>query len=66
MKKKIRTALISLSDKSELKLILKILKKNNIKTISSGGTYKKIINLGYKCQEISKFTGEEEILKWKS
>ena len=62
MKKKIRTALISLSDKSELKLILKILKKNNIKTISSGGTYKKIINLGYKCQEISKFTGEEEIL----
>ena len=62
MRKKIRQALISLSDKSKLKSILKILKKYNIKIISSGGTSKKIKKLGYNCKEISKFTGSSEIL----
>ena len=62
MKKKIRTALISLSDKSNLKPLLKILKKYNIKLISSGGTYKKIKELKFKCLEVSKFTGFKEIL----
>ena len=62
MKRKIKSALISTSDKSNLKLILKILKKYNVKIISSGGTYKKIKNLGYSCQEISKFTQSPEIL----
>ena len=42
MKKKIKTALISVSDKSNLKPLLNILKKNKIKIISSGGTYKEI------------------------
>ena len=37
--KKIKTALISLSDKSNLKPLLNSLKKNNIKIISSGGTF---------------------------
>ena len=40
--KKLKTALISLSDKSNLKPLLKILKKNKIKIISSGGTFKEI------------------------
>ena len=44
MNKKIKTAIISLSDKSEIKLILKILKKYNVKIISSGGTSKKSKN----------------------
>ncbi len=35
MNKKIKNAIISLSDKSEIKLILKILKKYNINIISS-------------------------------
>ena len=40
-----RAAIISVSDKSNLKPILDILKKNNIKIISSGGTFKKIRKL---------------------
>ena len=39
---KIKRALISLSDKSDLKKILDNLSKYKIKLISSGGTYKKI------------------------
>ncbi len=62
MMKKIQTALISLSDKSNLKKLLQILKKNNIKIISSGGTYKNIRKLKFKCQEVSDFTGFNEIL----
>jgi phosphoribosylaminoimidazolecarboxamide formyltransferase/IMP cyclohydrolase len=42
--KKIKTALISVSDKKNLKPLLNVLKKNNIKIISSGGTYKEIKN----------------------
>ena len=60
--KKIKQALISVSDKNKLKLILQILKKFKIKIISSGGTYKEIKKLGYKCKEISKFTNSSEIL----
>ena len=47
MKKKIKTALISVSDKRNLKPLLNILSKNNIKIISSGGTYKEILRLNF-------------------
>ena len=60
--KKIKSALISVSDKSNLKPLLQILKKNNIKLISSGGTFKTIKKLKFKCSEISDFTGFNEIL----
>ncbi len=60
--KKIKSALISVSDKSNLKPLLKILYKNNIKLISSGGTFKTIKKLSFECLEISKFTGSKEIL----
>ena len=43
--KKIKRAIISVSNKSNLNLILPILKKYNIEIISSGGSYKKIKNL---------------------
>ena len=46
--KKIKTALISVSDKKNLKPLLNILNKNKIKIISSGGTFKEIKKLGYK------------------
>ena len=59
---KIKSALISISDKENLKDILKILKKFNIKLISSGGTYKKIKSFGYNCLEVSDITGFPEIL----
>ena len=62
MKRKIKKALISLSDKSNLKSVLKILKKFNIKIISSGGTSKEIKKLGFNYTEISKFTKSSEIL----
>ena len=60
--KKIRSALISVSDKSNLKPLLRILKKNNIKLISSGGTYNAIKKLKFRCLEVSNFTGFDEIL----
>ena len=63
MNRKIKTALISVSDKKNLKPLLNILKKNKIKIISSGGTYKEIIRLKFKCLEVSKFTNSPEILE---
>jgi phosphoribosylaminoimidazolecarboxamide formyltransferase/IMP cyclohydrolase len=59
---KIKNALISVSDKTELKSILKILKKYNINIISSGGTFKFIKDQGYSCTEVSKYTGFDEML----
>ncbi len=60
--KKIKSALISVSDKSNLKPLLNTLKKNNIKLISSGGTFKTIKRLKFECLEVSNFTGSNEIL----
>ena len=60
--KKIKTALISVSNKSNLKPLLKYLKKNNVKIISSGGTFRQIKKFKFKCLEISDFTGLNEIL----
>ena len=59
---KIKKALISVSDKKNLKELLKILAKHKIKLISSGGTYKEIRKLNYKCLEVSEYTGSPEIL----
>ena len=60
--KKIKKALISVSDKKNLKNLLKILSKHKIELISSGGTYKEIRKLKFKCLEISEYTGSPEIL----
>jgi phosphoribosylaminoimidazolecarboxamide formyltransferase/IMP cyclohydrolase len=60
---KIKTALISVSNKKNLKSILTVLKKNNVKIISSGGTYKEIQRLKFNCTEVSKFTNSPEILE---
>ena len=59
---KIRRAIISVSDKTNLKKILPVLKKFGITIISSGGSYKKIKSLKYNCIEISKYTGFSEML----
>ena len=59
---KIKNALISVSDKEKLKIVLKTLKKNNINIISSGGTFKSIKKFGFKCKEVSEYTGFEEML----
>jgi len=60
--KKIKSAIISVSDKSNLKKILPTLKKFNIKIISSGGSFKKIKSMNYKCIEISDYTEFSEML----
>jgi len=60
---KIKTALISVSDKKNLKPLLNILKKNKVKIISSGGTYKEIKKLKFKCLEVSEFSNSPEILE---
>ena len=62
MKQKIRTALISVSDKTDLSVVLETLNKYNVKIISSGGTYKSIRRLGYSCTEVSVYTGFKEML----
>ncbi len=59
---KVKNALISVSNKENLVSLLKILKKFNIKIISSGGTYSSIKKLGYECTELSKYTGFKEML----
>jgi len=60
--KKIKRALISVSDKKNLGTLLKILKKNKVEIICSGGTYKEIKKLKFKCTEVSEYTGSPEIL----
>ena len=59
---KIKRALISVSDKKNLKLLLKELNKFKIEIISSGGTFKEILKLGYNSIEVSKYTNSPEIL----
>ena len=61
--KKISRAIISVSDKSNLKILLPILKKFKIEIISSGGTFKKIKNLKYACSEVSNYTKSSEMLE---
>jgi len=60
--KKIKKALISVSDKKNLKHLLKVLTKHRIELISSGGTYNEIKKLKFKCLEVSEYTGSPEIL----
>ena len=60
--KKISRALISVSDKTNLKEVLKILNHFKVEIISTGGTYQFIQELGYKCKEISNYTGFPEMM----
>ena len=46
--KKIKRALISVSDKTNLNKLIKTLKKYKVEIISSGGTFKKIKKLKIK------------------
>ena len=59
---KIKTALISVYDKDKLQTILRVIRKYKIKIISSGGTFKKIKELGYQCINLSEFTNFPELL----
>jgi phosphoribosylaminoimidazolecarboxamide formyltransferase/IMP cyclohydrolase len=57
----IKRALISVYDKTGLEKLLKVLSKFNVEIISSGGTFKKIKELGYEALEVSEYTGYPEM-----
>jgi len=60
--KKIKKALISVSNKKNLRNILNVLTKHKVKLISSGGTYREIKKLKFRCVEVSEYTNSPEIL----
>ena len=60
--RKIKRALISLSNKDNLKKLISVLSKYKIELISSGGTFNIIKKLKFKCTEVSKYTESPEIL----
>ena len=60
--KKIKRAIISVYDKSNLKTILPILKKFNVEIISSGESFKKIRSMKYRCIQVSNYTESPEML----
>jgi phosphoribosylaminoimidazolecarboxamide formyltransferase/IMP cyclohydrolase len=60
--KKIKKALVSVSDKKNLRDLLEVLTNHKIELISSGGTYKEIRKLKFKCLEVSEYTNSPEIL----
>tara|TARA_Y100000590_G_scaffold468628_1_gene652212 strand:- start:2946 stop:4454 length:1509 start_codon:yes stop_codon:yes gene_type:complete len=55
-------ALISVSNKSKIKNICKIFRKNKIKILATGTTAKYIKKIGYSCKEVSRVTGFKEML----
>ena len=57
-----KTALISLSDKTNLKEIVDFLIKKDVKMLSTGGTYKAIKEITNNVTEVSEFTGFEEMM----
>ena len=57
-----KTALVSLSDKSNLKLIINFLLKKKVKILSTGGTYNAIKEIADNVVEVSEFTGFDEMM----
>ena len=57
-----KTALISLSDKTNLEKIVNFLIEKNVKLLSTGGTYKSIKEITDNVIEVSEFTGFEEMM----
>ena len=59
---KIKTALISVSNKKDLDLITQCLNSNQVKIISTGGTAKYIEKLGIEVMTVSSLTNFPEIM----
>ena len=62
MKVKIKTALVSVSDKAGLKELVDCLKNHNIKIISTGGTSKAIKELGEDVCDVASITNFPEMM----
>ncbi len=59
---KIKTALISVSDKSGLEKVIQSLKEHNVKIVSTGGTAKSIADMGIDVTDISSLTNFPEMM----
>lgn len=59
---KVKTALISVYDKTGVAEFAKELAKNGVKIISSGGTHKALSEAGIKCVKVEGVTGAPEML----
>ena len=57
-----KTALVSLSDKSNLDQLIEFLSNKEVKIISTGGTFNAIKKITDKVLEVSEFTGFEEMM----
>ena len=57
-----KTALISLSNKDGLEKLVNYLVSQDVKILSTGGTYKAIKNITDNVTEVSDFTGFEEMM----
>ena len=57
-----KTALISLSDKSNLEVLVDFLVSQDVKILSTGGTFKAIQKITKKVIEVSEFTGFDEMM----
>src|SRR5210317_1465368 len=57
-----KTALVSLSDKTGLEELIKFLVSENVKMLSTGGTFKAIQEITSEVIEVSDFTGFEEMM----
>ena len=57
----IKNALISVSNKKNLKFLCENLEKYNYNFISSGTTGKEIRNIGFKCKDVSDLTKSKEM-----
>ena len=60
----LKKALVSVSDKSNLKILADFLYRNQIEVLSTGGTSKELkkLNPNIKITQISRYTGSKEIL----
>ena len=61
---KIKTALVSVSDKDGLDTLIEYLDNNNTKIISTGGTAKYIERLGIEVHRVSDLTNFPEIIQY--
>ena len=57
-----KSALVSLSDKTNLDLLISFLLERNVEIISTGGTYKAIKKITDNVIEVSEYTGHKEMM----
>ena len=58
----IKRALVSVSDKSDVAVLCTALAANGIEILSTGGTYKTLVDAGIKVTEVSDYTGFPEMM----